>query len=69
MIIWAETACPECGEMNWVYIGDINDFDKEEPRGVECWICHHNYWLDERNVCEDDDMDEAYIEEGRRDPV
>ena len=72
MILWSESICPECSTVNWVYIGDSDEFiDGSTADACECYKCGARFWLKENDLEDEEDdrdIDASFIEEGKEDP-
>jgi hypothetical protein len=44
---WYKTFCPKCDTANWHNNGFEEDLSQMDVESIECWNCHHFYWLDE----------------------
>lgn len=68
MVLWCEITCLGCGEINWVFLGDSEEFkDGNSAEGFECFNCCQRFWLDEDDSKED--IDSVFIEEGKSNPT
>lgn len=64
--------CPKCGAKNYVSLGDMGDQTAPDVEVVKCWKCETKSWLssDTRDCAQDmyDSMNDAYCDEGRKEP-
>ena len=72
MILWGESTCPKCNNRNFVHLGDKDGDIVPNVEAIECFECGHCFWAEEEDAYdengEENDIQEAYIEEGVEDP-
>jgi hypothetical protein len=65
--------CPRCGKLNFVELGDFEDFTVPDVDGYKCWNCKEVSRVNEKIICKDADgeyVDEdgcdVWIEDGKK---
>lgn len=63
---WTRENCPQCGEDNWVCLGDLSDLTGVDVDGIECRSCGHEWLFEGMEDCVS--LEDANLERGREKP-
>lgn len=65
---WYNEVCPTCKKLNWVCLGDLNDFTLPSIEGYKCYFCSKINIFEDINPDDLSDPDDPYIDDGLEHP-